>query len=138
MTTTWLDEIPARLAEIDRAELRRSRRVVVPEGGARLNVDGRSLLDSWTRHRVFTEHWGHLDRIPNWAAVRTERAQYVEYYNDDFSKIVFREYYRLRRDPWELRNLLHDGVRSNDPDTGRLHAWITQYRGCSGTSCPGW
>jgi arylsulfatase A-like enzyme len=101
-------------------------------------MDGRSLLDSWTRPRVFTEHWGHLDRNPNWAAVRTERAQYVEYYNDDFSKIVFREYYRLRRDPWELRNLLHDGVRSNDPDTGRLHAWITQYRGCSGTSCPGW
>jgi arylsulfatase A-like enzyme len=100
-------------------------------------VDGRSLLDSWSRQRVFTEHWGHLSRIPNWAAVRTKRAHYVEYYNDDFSKIVFREFYRLSRDPWELRNLLHDGVRSNNPDTSQLHAWISQYRSCSGLSCPG-
>ena len=100
-------------------------------------MDGRSLLDSWTRHRVFTEHWGHLDHDPNWAAVRTDRVQYVEYYSDDFSRIVFREYYRLRRDPWELRNLLHDGVRSNNPDTSQLHAWVSQYRSCSGPSCHG-
>jgi arylsulfatase A-like enzyme len=101
-------------------------------------MDGRSLLDSWSRPRVFTEHWGHLDHQPNWAAVRTDRVQYVEYYSDDFSKIVFREYYRLGRDPWELRNLLHDGVPSNNPDTSQLHAWISQYRSCSGSSCPGW
>ena len=100
-------------------------------------MDGRSLLDSWSRHRVFTEHWGHLDRNPNWAALRTSRAQYVEYYSDDFSRIVFREYYRLRRDPWELQNVLHDGIRANNPNTGRLHRWIARYRSCAGLSCPG-
>jgi arylsulfatase A-like enzyme len=100
--------------------------------------DGRSLLDSWSRPRVFTEHWGRLSKAPNWAAVRTDWAQYVEYYSDDFSKVVFREYFRLGRDPWQLRNLLHDGDRSNNPDTSQLHAWISQYRSCSGSSCPGW
>ena len=46
MTTqpSWIDEFPARIAELDRAHLRRKRRVVVPEGGARLQVDGQSML----------------------------------------------------------------------------------------------
>ena len=42
--TSWLDEIPARLADIERAHLLRRRRVVQPAGGARLLVDGRSML----------------------------------------------------------------------------------------------
>jgi arylsulfatase A-like enzyme len=105
-------------------------------------MDGRSLLDSWTRPVVFTEHWsfreGFRERFRNWKAVRTSRTQYIEYYNDDFSRIIFREYYRLTRDPWELRNLLHDGIRANSPDMTRLHRWIRRYGSCSGTSCPGW
>jgi 8-amino-7-oxononanoate synthase len=44
MTASWLDEFPARLAELDEAHLRRRRRVVVPESGARLVVDGQSML----------------------------------------------------------------------------------------------
>jgi 8-amino-7-oxononanoate synthase len=43
-TASWLDEFPARLAELDGAHLRRKRRVVVPESGARLTVDGQSML----------------------------------------------------------------------------------------------
>lgn len=102
-------------------------------------MDGRSLLEPWTRPVVFTEHWGRRAKgLPNWNAVRTRRIQYVEYYSDDFSRIIFREYYRLGRDPWELRNLLHDGIRLNDPDTSRVRSWIKKYRSCSGSSCPGW
>ncbi|MCC2675458.1 MAG: bioF [Ramlibacter sp.] len=41
---SWLDEFPARIAQLDRAHLRRKRRVVVPEGGAHLEVDGQSML----------------------------------------------------------------------------------------------
>ncbi|MGH6638446.1 MAG: 8-amino-7-oxononanoate synthase, partial [Polaromonas sp.] len=44
MTSSWLDEFPARLAELDRAHLRRLRRVVVPDSGARLTIDGQSML----------------------------------------------------------------------------------------------
>ena len=41
---SWLDEIPARLADIERAHLLRRRRVVEPAGGARLRVNGQSML----------------------------------------------------------------------------------------------
>jgi 8-amino-7-oxononanoate synthase len=41
---SWLDEFPARLAALDEAHLHRQRRVVVPESGARLTVDGQSML----------------------------------------------------------------------------------------------
>jgi 8-amino-7-oxononanoate synthase len=46
MTTmpSWIDEFPARIAALDRAHLRRKRRVVVPEGAARMRVDGQSML----------------------------------------------------------------------------------------------
>lgn len=44
LTNSWLDEFPARIAELDRAHLLRRRRVVLPESGARLQVDGRSML----------------------------------------------------------------------------------------------
>ena len=41
---SWLDEIPARLADIERAHLLRRRRVVEPADGARLLVDGQPML----------------------------------------------------------------------------------------------
>ena len=44
LTTSWLDDFPARIAELDRTHLRRRRRVVLPESGARLRVDGQSML----------------------------------------------------------------------------------------------
>ncbi|MDB5886283.1 MAG: bioF [Polaromonas sp.] len=44
MTPSWLDEFPARIEALDRAHLRRQRRVITPAGGARLNVNGHSLL----------------------------------------------------------------------------------------------
>jgi arylsulfatase A-like enzyme len=101
-------------------------------------MDGRSLLDTWTRRAVFTEYWARpAGEDQSWKAVRTRGAHYIEYYSDDFSRVLFREYYQLRRDPWELRNLLHDGDPSNNPDTRAERAWIRQYQDCSGSSCPG-
>ena len=44
MTTSWLDEFPARIKELDAAHLRRQRRVVTPDGGARLKVNGQIML----------------------------------------------------------------------------------------------
>lgn len=41
---TWLNEFDERLAELDAAHLTRKRRVVVPEAGARITVNGRSML----------------------------------------------------------------------------------------------
>lgn len=44
MTDSWLDEFPARIAALDQAHLRRQRRVVTPDSGARLGVNGQSML----------------------------------------------------------------------------------------------
>jgi 8-amino-7-oxononanoate synthase len=44
MTPSWIDEFPGRIAELDHSLLRRRRRVVVFETGARLCVDGESML----------------------------------------------------------------------------------------------
>ncbi len=44
LTSSWLDEFPARIAGLDRMHLRRQRRVVVPEEGAHLQIDGQRML----------------------------------------------------------------------------------------------
>ena len=44
MNPSWLDEFPARITALDQAHLRRKRAVVTPDSGARLMVDGHSLL----------------------------------------------------------------------------------------------
>ncbi|MES1977909.1 MAG: 8-amino-7-oxononanoate synthase [Pseudomonadota bacterium] len=44
LTNSWLDEFPARIAELDRLHLRRRRRIVVPQDGACLEVDGQCML----------------------------------------------------------------------------------------------
>jgi len=51
------------------------------------------------------------------------------------------EYYDLARDPWQLRNLLHDGNRENNPDVSALVAELAAARACIGTkrgpqACP--
>jgi 8-amino-7-oxononanoate synthase len=44
LAVSWLDEFDVRLDELDATALRRRRRAVVPQGGARLLVDGQPLL----------------------------------------------------------------------------------------------
>ncbi|MBU1350966.1 MAG: 8-amino-7-oxononanoate synthase [Gammaproteobacteria bacterium] len=41
---SWLDDIPSRLADLDQAHLLRRRRVVLPTEGARMQVDGTTML----------------------------------------------------------------------------------------------
>jgi hypothetical protein len=50
--------------------------------------------------------------------------------------VTFREYYNLQADPYQLVNLLADGVPSNDPDTAPLSQTLRAARQCVGASCP--
>jgi arylsulfatase A-like enzyme len=99
-------------------------------------LDGHSLLSSERRTRIVLEFWRH-HWVPTWASVRTRRYQYVEYYRD--GERFFREYYNLARDPWQLRNLLHDGTPGG-PYVSALAAQLRRDRHCSGTTganaCP--
>ena len=99
-------------------------------------MDGRNLLDvSWARRRILLEHWCNVRACNLWAATRTKGHQYVEYYNAD-GRTTFREFYDLRRDPWQLRNLLYDGDSVNDPDWRPLAEQLAADRSCAGVSCP--
>jgi arylsulfatase A-like enzyme len=101
-------------------------------------MDGKSLLDSWTRPRLFTEYWRTFDHkaIPPWDSIRTAHVHYIQYYDAERKRVIYREFYRLDADPWELRNLLHDGDPSNNPQTGWLRDLIRQFRLCAGETCP--
>jgi arylsulfatase A-like enzyme len=101
-------------------------------------MDGVSLLRPGTRQRLFTEFWGNPDQgRPDWAQIRTRRVTYIEYYDGNHSNPIFREYYRIDRDGWQLRNLLHDGNASNNPDLSHWEDLITLYATCAGSTCPG-
>jgi arylsulfatase A-like enzyme len=101
-------------------------------------LDGRSLLSSERRTRLLLEYKREVS-VPTWASLRTRRYQYIEYYDAE-GRRFFREYYDLARDPWQLRNLLHDGNLENDPDIEPLAAQLRRDRVCAGTTgataCP--
>lgn len=99
-------------------------------------VDGRSLLRNWRREAMLLEYWKTAPfPTPRWNSLRTKRYQYVEYRSPK-GKIVFREYFRLGRDPWQLHNLLGDGKRGNNPDVDRLARRLHRLMRCRGDSCP--
>jgi arylsulfatase A-like enzyme len=101
-------------------------------------MDGHSLLGTRARRDLFLEYF--LDPfyplVPSWASIRTKDRQYIESFDRE-GQVVFREYYDLRRDPFELDNLLHDGDPSNDPDVSRLASEIHKEARCTSMSGPG-
>jgi arylsulfatase A-like enzyme len=121
------------VANIDVAPTVLAAAAIQPSG----TMDGRSLLDRWTRPGLLLEYWRlkHPPDVPTWASIRTRTFQYIEYYADNGS-VTFREYYDLAKDPWQLTNLLRDGKPGNDPDLGPLEAELAAARTCVGTACP--
>jgi len=102
-------------------------------------MDGRSLLDPLqNRSRLLTEHEATSTRSdPGWAALQTATSLYVEHYDPAYrERVVYREYYDLVADPFELENLLADGNPANDPNTAALSAQLAADRDCTGASCP--
>jgi arylsulfatase A-like enzyme len=102
-------------------------------------MDGRSLLEPWARLREETEHWCNVDTCLYWAAEKTQAYHYIEYYDGpDFAaaNVIFREYYDLLADPFELENLLNDGDPTNDPDFSAAATQLALDRDCAGSSCP--
>lgn len=97
-------------------------------------VDGRDMRTS-SRTSILTEFLGNIDRYQKWASLRTPEFQYIEWYRDD-GTVRFKEYYDMSSDPWQLRNLLHDGRPENNPDKTKLKAMLSQAKACAGTACP--
>jgi len=100
-------------------------------------LDGRSVLGGAVpRREILLEAWASR-RSPTWASVRSAAFQYVEYYGEG-EAVRFREYYDLRRDPWQLENLLA-GASGRRPPAARVAALgreLGRARTCSGTEGP--
>jgi arylsulfatase A-like enzyme len=78
-------------------------------------LDGISLLRGEERNRLLLESWGFFrNGLPSWASTLTKGYQYVEYYGRK-GRRIFREYYRMDQDPWQLKNLFGNDKRSDDP-----------------------
>ena len=98
--------------------------------------DGRDLFDTTSkRNRMHLEYWCNTRACHRWASTRTKSHQYVEHYDAD-GNVTFREYYDLRADPSQLRNLLRDGKQSNNPAVAPLSAQLQADRSCQGAACP--
>jgi arylsulfatase A-like enzyme len=101
-------------------------------------MDGRSLLRSWKRSTLLHEQWKvRTSSVPTWKSLRTRRMQYIEYFDSEGNR-TFREYYNLRRDPWQRSNLLRDGSNRSGPGRKRLralHQRLEATAHCSGTGC---
>ncbi|MGH9000683.1 MAG: sulfatase-like hydrolase/transferase [Acidimicrobiia bacterium] len=101
-------------------------------------LDGRSLLGEGRRRQLLVEY--AEDRFfpyPTWALLRGADFQYVEYFDGDRGRAVFREYYDLASDPAQLDNLLGDDETANDPARAeRLSADLARARRCGGSACP--
>lgn len=125
---------PRRAANIDIAP------TILDASGEKIpaSMDGRSLLRRWERGHILLEYWrkrgASTAALPDWSSILARAYQYVEYRED--GEIIFREYYDLDRDPYQLRNLLQDGVRANDPDVSKLHERLSSMRQCKGKRCP--
>ncbi len=96
-------------------------------------IDGQSLLGGASRARMLTESWP--EQLPDWAALNTGTYQYVERYGAN-GGIVFREFYDLRKDPWQLENTLGDRARGNDPNVALLHQQLIAVMRCAGQNGP--
>lgn len=104
-----------------------------------VRFDGRNFLGPKPRRRAFFEYWNDSANnqwLPSWASLRTARYQYTEYYSREKPRrVTFREYYDMRRDPYQLRNLFRDGRPGNDPDYSRLTRILREQRKCVGSDC---
>lgn len=99
-------------------------------------LDGRSLIQPSARQRLLLEYWSSPENsLRTWASIRTGDYQYIEYY-DDSDAVVYREYYDLVEDPFQLENLLDNGTILDDPDWVTLSNDLEQMRECRAATCP--
>jgi arylsulfatase A-like enzyme len=107
-------------------------------------LDGRPLLSRpITRSRMLTEGWGTDEGVPPpWASIRTPTYHYIEYYaadvddpstpGDESKQVVFREFYDLTTDPFEVTNL----YPATNPPPATLTSQLAADRECLAARCP--
>lgn len=103
------------------------------------DMEGISLLSAEEREALFLEYIDGGPGLPSWDSILTLEDQYNRYYEpgtDD--QTIFREYYDLEADPYQLLNVLGDDDPENDLAQERideLDALIDRMRTCEGADC---
>ncbi len=102
-----------------------------------LRPDGRSLLSPIPHRRLLLEYWRSPDSpgVPSWRGLLRRGWLYIEWRDDD-GAITFREFYNLRRDPFQLRNLLGDASPRNDPNVIGISKSLARLSTCQTHTCP--
>ena len=106
--------------------------------GVRRRADGRSLLEPGRRTELLVESRGSFDEdraplLPAFRSLRTADYRYTEYYRHNSFDLIFREYYDLNADPWELENQA-DALAQEQ--VAALSDRLVQYGRCRGRACP--
>ena len=106
----------------------------------RFTMDGYNLFDE-NRDTFYMEYFldreANGGRVGDWASLRNAEYQYTEWYDlDGTGDVIFREYYDMVNDPFQLNNLLGNDNPDDDPDVTRLSSQLRNARSCSGASCP--
>jgi arylsulfatase A-like enzyme len=106
--------------------------------GVRHRTDGHSLLERGRRDALFTESRGSYNEddaplLPAFRSVTTPTYRYAEYYKNNTFDLVFREYYDLTVDPWELDNRA-DFL--TDEQIAALSQDLERYGTCKRAECP--
>ena len=106
--------------------------------GVNRQTDGRSLLEPGPRSALFVESRGsyaedRAPRLPAFRSLRTPGYRYAEYYRHNTLDLIFREYYDLRADPWELEN---QSEALSPERRATLSQRLKDYGSCKGRACP--
>ena len=98
-------------------------------------MDGKSLLADDPRDMVLLEQYknGH---IPDWVSLLTRGSQYVEYENRRTGERLYREFYDLKEDRWQVENLLRSGGQRARKRAARAARTLRAIVDCSGNECP--
>lgn len=102
------------------------------------DTDGIDIFAGYDRDYAFTEYFRdshNSSNIPGWRSIRNDSFVYTEYFAAGRETIIFREYYNLTNDPYQLRNLLADGNANNDPSLTEAKRQMAIYDNCAGASC---
>lgn len=110
---------------------------IMRAAGVQRPTDGKSLLSARRRSRLFTESFGARNNrgtlvLPPWRSVRTATYRYAEYRRLN-GELLFREYFDLTTDPWELENRAGSLTAQELDD---LTATLTRIARCKNRSCP--
>ena len=101
-------------------------------------TDGRSLLAPGSHEALLAESRGSFAEdgaalMPAFQSMRTATYRYAEYYTERTFDLIFREYYDLTTDPWELEN---KADTLTPEQIAELSGQLAQYGVCAGRSCP--